>query len=586
MVQKAMKFTPETLLSAPRRSAGVPHPSGKKVLYTTSTYSFKSHSKDTELRLLEVDTGAGLCLAHGVEVSDLNWLEGDEFACLQTENDGSTSLCIVDGHWGWGGPEDGWKKRHYVAGTIDAPAGHLKVAKLDEDGLEWAVVVSAQAAKNGSLFNAEKAKKTHSTGRLYDGLYVRHWDRYETKEKNALWYAKLSRSGHDNKSGKYKLSKLTNAVKNTGLECPILPFGGTDNFDLCHNCIIFTAKDPDLVPALNTKTNVYILRMQSWDGKKTPTMLRVIIPGFDGASSSPVVSPDGSKAAFLSMKANGYESDKNQIFILPDLSGNELTPQRAFANSGGIEGDWDRSPSSICFSADGESILATAEDYGFARLFMLKADLTNEAEPRALTMRGFVTDCRPLQGGHIFISASSLIDNSFYAIVDPLIPPGKLGRLDSPDDFMTWSSSNSSSGNKFGLHPKQVSSIWTPASNKKIRKEIHSIVIKPSNFDDSKKYPVAYFIHGGPQGSWADTWSTRWNLAVFAEQGYIVVAPNPTGSTGYGQEFTDSIRKNWGGDPYQEIVNCFGWVGDNMKEADNEKAVALGGSYGGYMVNW
>lgn len=75
-------------------------------------------------------------------------------------------------------------------------------------------------------------------------------------------------------------------------------------------------------------------------------------------------------------------------------------------------------------------------------------------------------------------------------------------------------------------------------------------------------------------------------MAVFAEQGYIVVAPNPTGSTGYGQEFTDSIQNNWGGDPYQDIVNCFDWVGKNMPEADNDRAVALGGSYGGYMMNW
>ncbi|KAK1035494.1 hypothetical protein LTR33_016470, partial [Friedmanniomyces endolithicus] len=150
----------------------------------------------------------------------------------------------------------------------------------------------------------------------------------------------------------------------------------------------------------------------------------------------------------------------------------------------------------------------------------------------------------------------------------------------------SWTHSNTSSGAKFGLNSQQVSSIWTPASNPKITKEVHSIVVRPSNFDKAEKYPVAYLIHGGPQGSWADSWSTRWNPAVFAEQGYIVVAPNVTGSTGYGQKFTDAIRNNWGGDPYQDIVNCFDWVGEHMPEADNSRAVALGASYGGYMMNW
>ena len=575
MVQRSQKFTPQTLLSAPRRSAGVPHPNGTKVLYTSSTYSFDNHKKDTELRVLEVKTGAGLVLAHNEDVSDLNWLQGDEFACLCAGKNGITKLCIGDASWGTG-PGDSWKARHYKAGTIDAPAGNLKVAKLDDCGDEWAVVFSAQASKDGSLFNAEKAKPTHSTGRLYDGLYVRHWDRYETKEKNALWYSKLSRDKH----GNLRLGKLFNAITGNGLECPIQPFGGTDNFDICHDCILFTAKDPALNPALSVKTNVYILRIPKWDSDGA-TFLRVELPGFEGACTSPVLSRDGRKGAFLAMKTAGYESDKNQIFVLQALSSNELKPQRAFAGDGNFKGDWDRSPGSLRFSEDGQSLLAIAEDFGTAKLFSIDADITKSIKPKALTTKGFVTDAVPLAGGQVFISATSLIDNSIFAIVDPLIPPGN-----PPQDLITWSHSNSGGGNKFGLHPSQVGSIWTPASNKRIIKEIHSIIVKPSNFDASKTYPVAYLIHGGPQGSWADNWSTRWNPAVFAEQGYIVIAPNPTGSTGYGQEFTDSIRRNWGGDPYYDIVNCFEWVGKNIPQADNDRAVALGASYGGYMMNW
>ena len=348
---------------------------------------------------------------------------------------------------------------------------------------------------------------------------------------------------------------------------------------------MFIAKDPDLNPALNTKSNVYIINVNSWDsGKHNNVLQRVIIPGFEGASASPIISSDGHKAAFLSMQTNGYEADKNQIFVLPDLDLTTLTPKRAFAAfDNNYEGGWDRSPSSITFSPDGESILAIAEEYGNARVFMLQSNLTDVGEPTRLTTTGYISDVRPLPGGRVFMSGSTLVDNSFYAMLDANIPPG---RNADTNDLVVWTHSNSQQGNRFGLSPQQVGSIWTPASNTKINKEVHSIVVTPSDFDPSKKYPVAYLIHGGPQGSWADTWSTRWNPAVFAEQGYIVIAPNPTGSTGYGQAFCDSINKNWGGDPYQDIVNCFDWVSENMPEADNERAVALGASYGGYMVNW
>ncbi len=354
-------------------------------------------------------------------------------------------------------------------------------------------------------------------------------------------YGQLSK---DRNSGKYSLSGLTNALKDTPLECPIKPFGGTDNFDISHNRLIFVSKDPDLNPALHTKCNVYVSHIDSWtSGVSSRKPQQVIVPGFEGASTSPTISADGKQAAFLCMKAcvfkmsdcvlcelpadfccsDGYEADRNHIFVMTDLDmateGTDLRANMFEASA------WDRSPSSICFSANSKSILAVAEDFGYSRLFCLNA---SGEKARALTSKGYVSDCQPLIDGRVFVSGSTLVDNSFYAIVNPV------QQLNSQNGESAWTSSNSSSGSKFGLSPKQVSSIWTPASNQKVNKEVHSIVVRPSNFDPKKKYPVAFLIHGGPQGSWADNWSTRWNPAVFAEQGYIVVAPNPTGSTGYG----------------------------------------------------
>ena len=571
-----MRFTPEVLLSAPRRSAGVPNASGTQVLYQTSRYCFSAHAKQTELRVLNVAARQSRELAQLSEISDPAWLTENEFAFLQTEGDGSTSLRVVS----LGTPDEADPSPR-VAGKIEAAVSNLKAAKLDDVGNEFAIVVTAEALPDGSLHTAEKAKKTtQSTGRLYDSLFARHWDRWETSATNALWYCTLSR----NADGNFTSSQIANALRGTNLECPVRPFGGLDNFDLCHSGIVYVAKDPALNPALNTKQNVYVFKPDSWTENGGVTW-QCEIPGFDGAKSSPVCSPDGKQAAFLSMQQNGYEADKNHVFVLPSLE-RASSPTRAFACAGdGGKGTWDRSPSSVCFAADSKTLLVTAEDQGHLRLYGFRADLKNDTRPRPLTATGAVTDVKPLIDGKVFISGSSIIDNSFFAILDPAA-----NSQEQPSGMasIVWSDSNSQHGKKFGLKPEQVSSVWTPASNQKVTKEIHSIIVKPSTFDasTSEKYPVAYLVHGGPQGAWGDSWSTRWNPAVFAEQGYIVIAPNPTGSTGYGQAFTDAIRGNWGGDPYEDIVNCFDWVGQNMPKADNERAVALGASYGGYMMNW
>lgn len=287
-------------------------------------------------------------------------------------------------------------------------------------------------------------------------------------------------------------------------------------------------------------------------------------------------------AVKIGTKCSCLQADQNRIFIIEDFNVQQSKPRVACLNerlsASSEDPFWRKSPSSIAFAADSHSLLVTAEDESVGKLYeiQLEPDSAKGQEVHALTQHGNVSSFKPLKGNRTFFSASSLVDNSFYGILS--LEPN------AAEVASVWTHSNSGEGGKFGLRPSQVSSIWSPANDPKVNKKVHSIVVKPSFYEDGKKYPVAYLIHGGPQGAWTDAWSTRWNPAVFAEQGYIVVAPNPTGSTGYGQPFTDAIRCNWGGDPYEDIVNVFEWVGKNMPDADNSRAVALGGSYGGYMV--
>jgi len=115
--------------------------------------------------------------------------------------------------------------------------------------------------------------------------------------------------------------------------------------------------------------------------------------------------------------------------------------------------------------------------------------------------------------------------------------------------------------------------------------KIQSFIVKPPDFDPAKKYPVLFLIHGGPQGAWGESWSYRWNPQVFAAAGFVVVMPNPHGSIGYGQAFTDSVSGNWGGKPYADIMAVADNIG-TLPYVDKNRMVAAGGSYGGYMIDW
>ena len=115
---------------------------------------------------------------------------------------------------------------------------------------------------------------------------------------------------------------------------------------------------------------------------------------------------------------------------------------------------------------------------------------------------------------------------------------------------------------------------------------VYGWIFKPTNFDPSKKYPIALLIHGGPESSWTSGWSYRWNPQLFANHGYAVVMVNPHGSTGFSTPFREAVRNDFGGVPFEDIINGLKYAIKNNNYMDPEKVCAAGGSYGGYMINW
>lgn len=495
--------------------------------------------------------------------------DGDQLVWLKTKSNGNTTFVVGDARQA---------DKTYTAGTVPGPVSDLKLTVVEPGKIGFAV--SGKANPDGSLFNPHDSKKPHTTGRLYTSLFVRHWDSYVEPQKNAIWYGLLEQaplSPARRQAGKFTVSGLTNLISVSGLagvESPIPPFGGTGDFDISPSAIVFIAKDPKLNPATHTSCSCYYAPMFSWTSMSVSDVTLCKVAGLQGAMSSPVLSSDGGSIALLTMQKDGYESDKNRILYVPNPWNGEMI--EVFESSDG-KGLWDLSPSVVSFAQDDNSLLLHVEEIGRGVLYQLPLDNIRDAKPDALhrlTHSGYVNDAVPAAANtsKLFISSSNLVDNSLWSIIDPA----------SPDDVQVVSS-NGRGGNAFGLSSAQVDEIWYRGAEDH---PVHAWVVKPSNFKPGGKYPLAYLIHGGPQGAWNDQWSTRWNPAVFAEQGFVVITPNPTGSTGYGQSFTDGITGEWGGRPYEDLVKGFEYIETNLDYVDTSRAVALGASYGGYMMNW
>lgn len=411
---------------------------------------------------------------------------------------------------------------------------------------------------------------------------MRQWDSWLGEERNALWYGRLQRAAATTGQGKGGFSLaagrgLTNVLAGTGLESPVPPFGGTGDFDVGREGVVFVARDPECRPAASyTKSDVWFVPLERFDEDPAPGPRRVATAGLEGYSGSPRFSHCGRRVAFTRMRARQYESDKTRLVVVEDVTAEgELVGREVHEGNGG-EGRWDAKPDAVVWGRDDGEVFVTAEEKG--RVKVWRVDLDGKNLPKALTAEGSVGSIAVLDdgvegkgSGKLFLGGSSLVDSSVYSILDP-----ETGELQVV-------SSASKNGKTFGLSKAQFDEIWSPGAGGDY--DVHSLVMKPSHFDEKKKYPLAFFIHGGPQGEWMDAWSTRWNPAIFAEQGYVVVCPNPTGSSGYGMTLQDGITEQWGGRPYNDLVNCFEWISDNMPYVDTQNAVALGASYGGYMIS-
>ena len=418
-----------------------------------------------------------------------------------------------------------------IGGFKVAPSGDRVVVWADRDlrcpDLNCASIAPAKAI---------------GSGRTYDQLFVRHWDTWEVPGVKSRLF------GFTVQGGKLAGPGLPLTGNLVG-DAPSKPFGGGEelSFSPDGRTLFFAMREAGRIEPLSTNLDIFEV---SESGTREPVNLTAANKATD---TLPTVSPDGRTLAYVAMKRPGYESDR-QVLMLRDLASGRV---RALTEG------WDRSIGSIEWAPDGRSLLVTAEDTLENPVFRVDAA---SGQVTRLTGDGNFGNIHVLPGGSVIATMNSIrAPDDIYRI-----DGGRVTQLTNLNGALL-AELDPVAFTKFNFNGANNDTVW-------------GWTLKPAAA--TAPLPISFLVHGGPQGSFNDSWSYRWNPRLFTAPGYAAVSVDFHGSTGYGQAFQDAIHQNWGGWPLTDLKLGLAYATAHDPQLQANNACALGGSYGGYMMNW
>ncbi|MGD9560962.1 MAG: prolyl oligopeptidase family serine peptidase [Pyrinomonadaceae bacterium] len=507
-------------------------PDGDKVAYTVGVVNKAENRTLTHIYVVETDGSVPRQITKGTaSASSPRWSpDSDHIAYVSggqiwvMEDDGDDPKKITDLATGAGNP-------------VWSPDG------------KWIAFVSdvypecTSAACNKA--EEDKAEASKVKAKVTDRLLFKHWNEWRDRKRTHVFIVP-SRGG------------VARDLTPGDFDSP--PYGASTGVDYAFSPDsreIAYLRNPDAVEALSTNSDIYVLPLNGGSARN-------ITSGNDGYDNSPVYTANGRYIVFRSQATATFEADRWRIMRFDRRSGETVE----------LTSGYDDYANDIALSPDGKTVYFTSGVRGRSKVFSVPVEpdfrlrIATHVEPVEGSLEPFpyISSITPTPDGRslVFLASSMSAPQEVFVAGITGKSVRNLSRARPAFDLPT---------------PEDVE--WKGA----LRKTVHGFLLKPANFDPSKKYPLLVLIHGGPQGAWTDNWGYRWNPQMYTGAGYVVFMPNQRGSTGYGQQFVNEVSADWGGKAFVDIKNG---VAEVIKRPyiDRANIGAAGASYGGYMIDW
>ncbi len=520
-------MTPEVLHSFARIGDVQVSPNSEELLYHVTFVDIEENKTNTEIFKMNVDgtEKKQLTFTNNHE-SNAQWIEGGEKIAFLSSHEGSNQL--------WEMNADG-----SAVNCISDVEGGIDGFTYSPDGSK---VMYIKRVKSVETVAERYPDLPKATGRIVDDLMYKHWNHW-VEEIPHTFYATIKRG---------KLVDHVDLLEGEPYQAPLLPFGGTESIAWSPDSksIVYTSKKMTGKEfAESTNSDLYIYSLE--DGTTEN-----LTEGMMGYDVNPQFSPDGSYIAWLSMERDGYEADKNRLFVM-DMATKEKTY---------LTDDFDNNVDAFIWNSDNKSLFFIATVEAKTQLFSIAMD-TKEI----LTITS---------GKHDYVSLA-LGGDGLIATRQSMSQPSEIYSV----NINSGEAKEISFENKDILDQLTMGEVeerWIETTD---RKQMLTWVVYPPNFDVSKKYPTLLYCQGGPQSAVSQFWSYRWNLQMMVANGYIIVAPNRRGLPGFGQEWNEQISGDYGGQNMRDYLSAIDAL---AKEpfVDEDNLGCTGASYGGFSAYW
>ena len=527
-------LTPEKLWEMVRVSAPKISPNGKYMLYSQTTYDVAANKGNADLYIQTLDTREIIQLTNtSFSEYEAQWSSSNVVWFLSTET-GNMEVWKIN-------PDGTGKTQLSNFGENEIEG--FKVAP-DESS-----IITLEAVKMKETVNDIYADLPKANVRIEDDLMYRHWDHWDDYKKRHVFVHTIA-NGKIVKEGK-------DLLPNEPFDAMLPPFGGMEQltFTPDSKSVVYTSKKlqgKDF--AQSTNSSLY------WVDIATGNTRNLLPTGHEGYDVNPSFSVN-KDLAWLSMKRNGYEADKNDIIVKLYKTDTEVN----------LTAKLDLSVSDYSWHPDGTRIYFLAAKNATVQIFEVFV-LTGQIR-QITTGQHDYTSVVP-SGDYVFAGRQSMIHPvDIYAV-----QIAKIGKSKKMDAIYQLTDANKEL--MASLKAPIVKEKWMETSD---GKKMLTWMILPPDFDSTKQYPTLLYCQGGPQSPVSQFFSYRWNFMLMASQGYIVVAPNRRGLPGFGVEWNEAISKDWGGQPMRDYLTA---IDEASKESyvDKNRLGAIGASYGGYSV--